>query len=398
MCLSLLTVSCGLREIGGDGGQFKDDGVWVGSAVKPTGPEHQTGRQKVWYAVGMDYPDDYDWRKDEDAGQVKCSLVVFANGIPSMKVAVGDAYEVSSDPDTHRMFDGSLYTDFSSEDETVIKRDGIPLFRYPGRETICDMVVDGEDVYTLGHSRDGRGFAFRKNGEVILERSLGYTFGRLQKDSTGISYAFCETIVSESGVHERYYLSRCGTLEQVAVRDDVKMVWDIALHNGEVCYLADVVGIDEVVLFRGQAIMSLTLSKSVDRVSYRFLPGTSDLYVEGMAKQMGGDSYSVLWKNGQRQISHIAGQTIMSYCVADGDLCYVTSGLTFLRPAVISRYGEAFSMPPGYFSMGGKSMAVKDGMLYVGLTSTSDGNPAVWVDDEVKPLKINGFISHIHVH
>jgi hypothetical protein len=46
-------------------------------------------------------------------------------------------------------------------------------------------------------------------------------------------------------------------------------------------------------------------------------------------------------------------------------------------------------------SMGGRSMELIDGMLYVGLTSTSGGNAAVWVDNEMKPLKINGFISYM---
>jgi hypothetical protein len=39
-----------------------------------------------------------------------------------------------------------------------------------------------------------------------------------------------------------------------------------------------------------------------------------------------------------------------------------------------------------------------DGILYVGLTSESGNAAAVWVDNEMKPLKINGFISHISVN
>ena len=54
-----------------------------------------------------------------------------------------------------------------------------------------------------------------------------------------------------------------------------------------------------------------------------------------------------------------------------------------------------FDVPEGYMSMGGRTMIVVDGMLYVGLTSETSESPAVWVENEMKPLKINGFISHL---
>ena len=47
-------------------------------------------------------------------------------------------------------------------------------------------------------------------------------------------------------------------------------------------------------------------------------------------------------------------------------------------------------------------MAMVDGILYVGLTPSASPDEsscaAVWVDNEMKPLKINGFISHISVY
>ena len=140
----IVVVSCGLEEIGGDSNS-KDD-IWLGpGSIIGGGAESGVG-QKVWYAVGVDYPDMYDWREDEECESVKCSLVVFANGIPMMKVPVGKEYEVSSDPDTHRMIGRDLYTDYSTEDETVIKRNGVQLFRYAGRERIIDMKERNGDI------------------------------------------------------------------------------------------------------------------------------------------------------------------------------------------------------------------------------------------------------------
>ena len=153
--MTLAAVSCGLEEIGTPG-RNDGGGIW-------TGPGMNAGKddpdKTVWYVTLLDYPDGYDWRADKEKGSVKCSLVVLANGIPMMRIPVGDTYEVASDPDMHRIIDGHVYTDFSTESETVIKKDGREIFRYSGRESICGMTVDSMNVHTLGQNRDGSGFS-----------------------------------------------------------------------------------------------------------------------------------------------------------------------------------------------------------------------------------------------
>ena len=125
----IAAVSCGLTEVGEPvrrpGGE-----AW-------TGPGMNVGKddpdRTICYVTLMSYSDGYDWRADREKGSVKCSLVVLANGLPMMKVPVGDEYETSSDPDMHRMIDGHLYTDYSTDSESVIKKDGRQLFRYSGK-------------------------------------------------------------------------------------------------------------------------------------------------------------------------------------------------------------------------------------------------------------------------
>ena len=399
-CVAMLVLlhACGLREVGGDGMISYDDNAWFGPGIQKPGSATGNPGKTTWYAVAADYTDGYDWRKDSDKGQVRCSLVVFANGVPVMKIAAGDKYEVSTDPDASRMIDGVLYTDYSTETETVIRKNGSELFRFPVREMICDMVVEGDDVYTLGHSRDEGGFSFRKNGEVLLERPSGYTFSRIQRDSSGLSFAFCESIVSGSGAMERYSLVKDGTSVQVAVREDVKRVWDIMVHEGEICYIADFVGIKVPVLVVGNAMYSLQSATASDVISCRFLTGGLEIFVEQVVRSKGHDMQSVIWKHNKVHTSFLEGQTLASHCVVGDELCCVTTGFPIIRPGVILAFGESYSVPANYMSMGGQTMAVKDGMLYVGLTSSKGDCPAVWVDGEMKPLKINGFISHVHVY
>ena len=124
----IAVMSCGLTEVGEPvrrpGGE-----VWTGPGVNVGNDDPD---RTICYVTLMSYPDGYDWRADREKGSVKCSLIVLANGLPMMKVPVGDEYETSSDPDMHRMIDGHLYTDYSTDSETVIKKDGRQLFRYSG--------------------------------------------------------------------------------------------------------------------------------------------------------------------------------------------------------------------------------------------------------------------------
>jgi hypothetical protein len=389
--------SCGLEEIGG--GDETGGGVWFGPGGIISGSGSGTGSgigKKVWYAVGVDYPEGYDWRSDEQNGSVRCSLVVFANGVPMMKVPVGDEYEVSADPDMHRMIGRNLYTDYSTDSETVIKKNGVQLFRYEGREMIVDMVIEGEDVYTLGQSREGRGFSFRKNGEVMMKRISGYVFPRIQKSDAGCRFAFCETIGAGRDLKERYFCYSEGEVFQVAVREDVKWVWDVMFAEGEICYIAALVGISSPVLVAGDEMTTLGLSAGSEVMNCRFVSG-GELKIEGVISQKGKALFSGLWNESKLEKMFSPGYTVSSLCEYNGDVSCALNSSDRLRDGLIYRCGEILTMPEGYMSLGGKSMTMADGILYVGLTSEQGDSAAVWVDNEMKPLKINGFISHVSV-
>ena len=388
--------ACGLREIGV---QKSDEDIWIGpGSIVVGGSDDIVVGKKVWYAVGVDFPEGYDWRTDDEKGQVKCSLVVFANGIPFMKVPVGDRYETSSDPDTHRMIEGSLYTDYSSDDETVVKRNGETIFRYPGREMIIEMAVRGDSVYTLGQSRDGNGFSYRVNGQVLLERESGYAFDHLQTCEDGLSFSFCEVIGTGSDAHERYYHYLAGEICQVAVREDIKKVWDIIFMNERVCYLASVVGITAPVLAVGSQMDPLEVPQGFEVRSCRFLPQAEDLSVEGVVFQRRKVLFSTLWKGVEMLHYFPSGYTVSSICGSGDGLSCVLNAPRAGVNGIIYRGGESFDMPEGYMSIGGDTMTIVDGILYLGLTSTAEERACVWAENEMKPLKINGFISHMSMN
>lgn len=393
MAMALMaSVSCGLQEIGGD--ESGKDDVWLGPGVGISQGTAESVRKTVWYLTGVDYPEGYDWRADAEVGTVKCSLVVYANGVPMMKVPAGDAYETSSAPDMHRVIDGDLYTDYSSDSTTVIKKNGKLLFRYPGREMMVGMAVDGDDVYTLGQSRSGRGFSYRKNGELLFEHPSGRLFDHFEKSASGCSFAYSEEISLSERIVERYYIYSEDSVRQIAVREDVKKVWDVLITDGDVQYLASLVGISNPVSVSGDDSMTaLEVSQGSSVRSCRFVHGMPDV-VEGVVRQSTGVMTSYIWRSSAVDTMFPLGLMVSSMCSWDDGICCT---LTRQKEGagMISRCGELFQVPVGYSVMGASPIAVVDGILHVGLTSSIEGRPAVWKDGEVHPLDFNGFISTI---
>ena len=393
MAMALMaSVSCGLQEIGGD--ESGKDDVWLGPGVGISQGTAESVRKTVWYLTGVDYPEGYDWRADAEVGTVKCSLVVYANGVPMMKVPAGDAYETSSAPDMHRVIDGDLYTDYSSDSTTVIKKNGKLLFRYPGREMMVGMAVEGDDVYTLGQSRSGRGFSYRKNGELLFEHPSGRLFDHFEKSASGCSFAYSEEISLSERIVERYYIYSEDSVRQIAVREDVKKVWDVLITDGDVQYLASLVGISNPVSVSGDDSMTaLEVSQGSSVRSCRFVHGMPDV-VEGVVRQSTGVMTSYIWRSSAVDTMFPLGLMVSSMCSWDDGICCT---LTRQKEGagMISRCGELFQVPVGYSVMGASPIAVVDGILHVGLTSSIEGRPAVWKDGEVHPLDFNGFISNI---
>lgn len=385
-------VSCGIEEVSRRPEENRED-IWIR-------PEMNSGdgSREVCYVTAFDYPDDYDWRADREKGSVKCSLTVFADGVPMMKVPVGDMYEVSSDPDMHRMIDGHLYTDYSTDCETVIKKDGKTVLRYTGREMICGMLVEGDTLYTLGHPRQGEGFTFRKNGKTVLARPAGRTFGRLHRDNGNICFAFTEPVLSEDGDMERYHHYSDGNIVQTAVRDDIKKVWDIYSYKGEICWAASLTGIDRPVLFKDGTLNSMIMFDGYSPLTLSILEGEDVLYLEGILTSPDLALVSAFWDSPGHIMSPEDGYVASSRCISGDGMSLVFNPVYESGKGLIFRCGEEMAMPAGYSVMGLSCAAVADGILQIGLSSQEGGRPMIWKDGQTVFLDISGYIASVSVY
>ena len=387
----IAAVACGLTEVGEPvrrpGGE-----VW-------TGPGMNIGKddpdRTVCYVTLVTYPDGYDWKADRGKGSVKCSLVVLANGLPMMKVPVGDEYETSSDPDMHRMIAGHLYTDYSTDSETVIKMDGKVLFRYSGKERICGMLVDSSGVYTLGHPRDTDGFTYRRNGEILLERSGGRSFERLYRDGADICFSFSEPVASSVEEIERYYHVRNGEITQVALREDVKKVWDMTSDEGIVYYVADIIGVDDPVVFAGTGMTVMDMPESSSMVGCRILADSDVVCVEGVSLSQGRPLNAFLWTNSNGYYAFKTGLTMSSANCSGGSVFCVLNSPSLTICGQVYFNGDIVSVPFKYTSMSSRTAAMADGILYVGLSSKPGAKPQIWKDGKLEKLDYNGYICSV---
>lgn len=390
---SLSVLSCGLHEIGDKTDKGSGD-VWTGPSGGGTSGPAMRSR---CYVTCIDYPDGYDWRADREKGSVKCSLVVYSDGVPVMKVPVGDAYEVSSDPDMHRIVSGHLITDYVTSSETVIKMDGVERFRYSAREIMAGVLIREEGIYTLGQYRSGDGFSLRLNGEIILERASGYVLGTLYEDLGTVCFAFAERVVSTDEEIERYYHVTDGKVAQVGLRDDVRKVWDVMTRNGDLFILASLTGIKAPVMIRDNDLQAIEVAPSASVHSCRLFPIGDGCGVEGIYSYMGRYQYNAVWIDGVIHKAFDVGHMISSLTTTDNGVCCLVNPTGPLDRGIIFRNGEEFRMPVGYSSMGVCNVAMVDGILHAGLSSTGRKKPVLWKDGAIDSLDVYGFISGLSV-
>lgn len=384
----ILAASCSLSEINPSQRPSRND-IWQNPSF---GKDSSNVDKTTCYMTAFDYPEGYEWKADTDNGNVKCSLIVFANDVPVMKIPVGKEYEVSSDPDMHRILGGHLYTDYSTDHETVIKKDGQELFRYDGREMILDMIIYGTDIFTLGCPRRGDGLILRKNGIAEFQKESASPIGKIQIVEDGISFAYREMIPAADRTLERYWIFQAGQARQVAVRDDIRKVWDIIQHEGDVCYLAGMTGIDQPVLVKGEKLSALDTPSGTDIITGRMFSAGGTIATELIYTDSHVYYSCGIWIESKQHRLFNTGVIISGICTWDkGVYCILNSG-DGNGGGTIFRCGETMNAPEGYTMMGNNPICVTDGILRIGLSSLTGGKPIIWKDGVISEIDINGYI------
>ena len=173
LLLLLLPAACSLDPLTYQGpnrgnGHRGESGVYDPSRYGTIKPRGDADGDHL-YLCGVRYPDGYDWQKDPQKGSVECTLFVLRDGESVLELPVGVAYNRASDSDMHRLVAGRLYTEYSTDTETILARDGEECYRATGRERLRGLVLKNNDLYTLCESRGSSHWILRRDGAVYLE-------------------------------------------------------------------------------------------------------------------------------------------------------------------------------------------------------------------------------------
>ena len=125
------------------------------------------------YLTAVRFPDGYAWDLDTCAVEGEVRIDLYRDGGLVRSIPAG----ASIHPDMHRYRGGHLYTDYSTQTETVLSRDGAELFRFEGREAIRGFLVREDGIHTLGQDRDGDGFSYRIDGRIVFRSETGTVMG-----------------------------------------------------------------------------------------------------------------------------------------------------------------------------------------------------------------------------
>lgn len=334
----------------------------------------------ILYMCGVRITDGYDWQRDSGIGIAKEEIVFFKDTVETVHFPTGYDEEASTDPDTHHIIDGNLYTEFSNISSTVIKKNGGTILTFDDREYMMGLVLKYGCIYTLGKRRSGRGFCLRQNGAALAESSSGVVIGSfadssypqtgaLYEDSGSIWFAYNITASGNSYCH----IVRDGRDSTVAnyAFDDFKVIGgkllgvrrstDMGLYyyNGK---SSDLVG---------------TAYKWTDCTLFN---AGGNIYVAGNTKNKYGTSDKFI-------VMDMDTKAVTSYPSGDYHL-YVDGTRPGLAPVSYEGYH--------YFSR--SCMDYLDGVLYVAL-SPRDNNekPLLRVNGKDKELDMRGYITGVQV-
>ena len=353
--------------------------------------------------TGVEFPEDYDWRRDTAYGTVDCKIVMFKNNERILTVPAGESDPACADPDMHWIMDGSLFTEYSSPEETILTRDGKKLFSYPGRELVCGMVNGEDGLWILGQDRDGKGFTLRKDGKEVLRSESGIVTGRMDSPllPTGALYrdgnrlCFAWKTVEIVGVAKKtdWHLYCDGVVTDFPYSQPANEIFDLRMADG-VLYKAEARRASgRLSLIVGDTGYDLYDSAPFIPLGCRIIPLEGGIMVTADLISEKGKKYSCLRDmqglktkvNGDSVVFSISGEKIASVgCEEDGTVNMVNGLPGRLYPGKYTRFMSPFCL------------CTARGSVYLALTSDR-GKPFILCEDGKKEVDINGYLTSVSV-
>lgn len=343
----------------GNGGEVVEDTVDV--------PDHSL------VMCGVEYPQGYDWKRDSLMGMVQGKVFLSDLDGILMERRAGVGTDVSLDEDMHRIVDGALWEDWSTGSETVVRRDGVEVLRWDGREMVTDLVIRDSAVFALTVPRSGGGFVLRRDGDVVARSDEYYPVSPFYEDGA----ALCFNARSDDGL---WAVVRDGQIVQAEV-DCGKIVQVYSIDNESIVACLTEDGL--VCLSDGRLLLE---DRYISPDAVYFTYDGTDLYVEAQSSFGFMSSYKC-WRGSELIVNELNVRRLAS-CVSGGHFYALCQNVQQRSLAIFSDSGPVY-VPAGYVSATRPVIVAWKEHFYVSLLGP-DGIPAILADHTIYDFHFNG--------
>lgn len=328
--------------------------------------------------AGVRMPQSYNWQRDTGIGLAEGEVVLLRDLQEVLSFPTGYEHHAGTDPDTHHLIEGHLYTEFSTLSHTFIKKDGRDAVSFEGREYLAGLVEKDGDIYTLGARRSGAGFCLRRNGDILLSSNTGSVIGSFSDSSFPASGALYE----DAGGIVFAYNSRTGSGQRTHLVRDGK---DTTVDGGPYDDARYVDGVP--ICLRVSTNIGLQLhdgngtrltGASFEWFDCSLFNATGRTFAVGRARER---------SSGKSGFICLALDTGEAEVHPDGDYHLYADG---------DRVGFAPASYPGYFYFSRNCMEYFDGCLYLVL-SREGVCPVLIRDGTYTEIPMSGFLSGVQV-
>ena len=345
------------------------------------------------YLCAVEYPDGYDWVKDTAHTTVDARLLVFKDGECIHVLPAGDRFRISTDPDTHFMLGGDLYTAFSDGSRTWVLRNGEEVFSADEAEDVVGMLrLDGM-LWTLAQKRRGEGFTLRCDGVPVRESRQGVLTGSLYLDEGDLCFAYGTTVQSAHYTIHKYYLEAGGKTREVSVPYDALSVFDIRRHKGitYATYRQSSTPQDAVLSTDGGTrLLQMGGIQSREARWFEILPAGESVLIKGYFQSANDLRIYALWQPDGQKTTYASHISIHDFYYGDGQVYAIGYDSRMGESVIYTPPSGVAKKPLGarYRFISRRAGTVFGGRFYAALTG--DGENLLWLDGEKKKLPLNG--------
>ena len=361
------------------------------------------------YLTAVRFPDGYAWDLDTCAVEGSVWIDLYRDGSLVRSVPA----DRSVHPDMHRYVGGHLYTDYSTDTETVVSRDGKELFRFEGREALRGFLVREDGVHTLGQDRDGEGFTYRVEGRTVYRSETGTILGSpdgtpggaLTEDGEDVLYTCCVP----SGKGKQYVVMRGAEAARSPLDGDGVMAF--GLVGGKVCRVQSYRR--RMALLVEDSSVALIFRAGEELLWCRFVPWADDVLALLCASGPGGKRF-LLQTVGGKNFQPAEGETVGDILADGGRMGWTETGpdgglhrirwcdgtVTEVAASTVapgSASSPSASGSPGNYLASSRCALLHNGHLLLALTGRDGAPNSFQMDNESKEFPINGYFTSVTV-